>query len=248
MSESVTLQDEPAVVKGVTTLSIEADQKQIEQLHGLLAQSDDGTGAAFPLVDIMTDTDPQRIRVAGVGPEMRSAGLTGNQQLLAARDSSKMDEGTERATNQEADSATSRRVRGTPPLPESVAAKNEQQAKTATGVSGASPADNTLAERKAPAGASETPKSAAALQTRAQQVPVRKMKQLDIRQQTAGAPAAVTATTAQPTTPDQVEKLKKLAERERAEPSRARVGQPDDKEPSRRRIEVLLILRNDRPE
>ena len=73
------------------------------------------------------------------------------------------------------------------------------------------------------------------------------MKQLDIRQPTAGAPAAQTATTQQPSTPDQVEKLK-LAKKERAEPPRANVVRQEDKEPPRRHIEVLLIIRNDGPQ
>jgi hypothetical protein len=66
------------------------------------------------------------------------------------------------------------------------------------------------------------------------------MKQLDIRQQ------AAETQTQPPSTADQVEKLK-LWKGDRAEPSRPRAVRQAEKE-GPRRIEVLLIIRNDRSE
>lgn len=274
-SDATTPYNEPAGPTAVTTLVMEADQEQLDQLHGLLALSNDGAGAAFHLVDIVTDTEPERIRVTGVGLQTRLPGLGGNQASFAAREPDKMDDETgagelrkDRASpafaaKQLSETPNARRMQSGAQPPASPPTKEERMAslqrnilpmnsglplampEATDGESASVRSEAALAEKKVHAAGTVALKSAAALQDRGQQVPVR-IKQMDVKQQVSEALNAATATDSKRNTPGRVKELAESKPAERPAPG-LRTSRQVDKEPQRR-VEVLLRFRNDRPE
>ena len=268
-------QNEPEAPEGPTTLAIVADQKQLDQLQGLLAQSRDGTGTASPMVDIVTDMELDRIRLAAVGPETRMAGRAGNQEPLAEREAFKIDArpdlaGVSRsqsppspADKQQGDSAIVRRARGMPQPPAGAPSKDEQMASVrvvvlpvggglplviptaSAGEPIAQRSDATLAEKKAASAGPAGLSGAATLQDRDQRV--HRIKEINnIPQHSAAAPATATPSVPQRSTAGHVENLAKAKQQPAALPG-SRSPRPADSELPRR-VEVLLRFRSDRPE
>jgi hypothetical protein len=96
-SESVAEMNEPAESQSGDRLAIVASHEQLEQLRRLREQSDDQSGGDFPLVEIVTDMALDEIRLARVGSDSRLSGITGDQELFAARGSRRSDDRAELA-------------------------------------------------------------------------------------------------------------------------------------------------------
>jgi hypothetical protein len=262
------------VAQSGATLAIEADLDHLDRFRELLAQANDGTGVAFPLVDIVTDVEPEGIRVAMIDPQKRSAGLGSDQDLSAARASDKRDveagaanfSKNQAASASDKQSITNAGARRTRMVPEPAAPSQAQEDQVASlqrvlplnsGLPLAMPdaadgdaapfrSETALAEKVSSATGMAARQSTAALQDRGHPVPVRKIRQMDVTQQVADTPDSPTASALPRSTPGQV---KELADRKPAErPGLSfRKSRQDNKELPPR-VEVLLRFRNDRPE